>query len=164
MDLAHYVPSRIGDEAFAQRLATYFRRAASPGAAVALLRMNTQIDIRQVLPTIRVPTLVIHRMDDRAGQMWRRGDGWRGEIPGARFVELQGDDHYAVGSVDQDAILDEIQEFLTGWCDHCRSLIVYSPRCSSPILSAPPSGPPVSVDRCLAEELLDRHHYLGSVS
>lgn len=66
MDLAHYVPSKIGDEVFASRLATYLRRAASPGAAVALLRMKTQVDIRGVLPAIRVPTLVIHRTGDRA--------------------------------------------------------------------------------------------------
>jgi len=112
MDLAHYVPSKIGDEAFARRLATYFRRAASPGAAVALLRMNTQIDIRNVLPTIRVPTLVIHRTGDRDAKV--EGARWlAGQIPGARFVEVAGDDHMPwVG--DQDAILDEIQEFVTG--------------------------------------------------
>ena len=112
MDLAHYVPSKIGDEAFARRLATYFRRAASPGAAVALLRMNTQIDIRNVLPTIRVPTLVIHRTGDRDAKV--EGARWlAGRIPGARFVEVAGDDHMPwVG--DQDAILDEIQEFVTG--------------------------------------------------
>jgi len=112
MDLAHYVPSKIDDEGFARRLATYLRRAASPGAAVALLRMNTQIDIRGVLPTIRVPTLVIHRTGDRDVNV---DEGrWLAEhVPRARFVELPGDDHFPwVG--DQDVILDEIQEFLTG--------------------------------------------------
>ncbi|MBA3776525.1 MAG: adenylate/guanylate cyclase domain-containing protein [Betaproteobacteria bacterium] len=112
MDIADYVPSKMGDEAFARRLATYFRRAASPGAAVALLRMNTQIDIRHVLPTIRVPTLVIHRTGDRQANV-EEGRWLAGQIPGARFVELPGIDHLPwVG--DQDAILDEIQEFLTG--------------------------------------------------
>ncbi|MDQ3118234.1 MAG: adenylate/guanylate cyclase domain-containing protein [Verrucomicrobiota bacterium] len=112
MDIADYVPSKMGDEAFARRLATYFRRAASPGAAVALLRMNTQIDIRHVLPTIRVPTLVIHRTGDRQANV-EEGRWLAGQIPGARFVELPGDDHLPwIG--DQDAILDEIQEFLTG--------------------------------------------------
>lgn len=112
MDLAHYVPSKIGDEAFARRLATYMRRAASPGAAVALLRMNTQIDIRLVLPTIRVPTLVVHRTGDRDVNV-EEGRWLAARIPGTRFVELVGDDHLPwVG--DQDAILDEIQEFLTG--------------------------------------------------
>lgn len=54
-------PSAADDEAFARGLATYFRQRASPGAAGALLRMNTQIDIRSVLPTIAVPTLILHR-------------------------------------------------------------------------------------------------------
>lgn len=112
MDIAHYVPSKVSDEAFARRLATYFRRAASPAAAVGLLRMNTQIDIRDVLPTIHVPTLVIHRTGDRDVNV-EEGRWLAGRIPEARFFELPGDDHLPwVG--DQDAILDEIQEFLTG--------------------------------------------------
>ena len=63
MDLDELAPSE--DERLqAARLATYLRRSASPGAAVALLRMNTQIDVRDVLPTIQAPTLVLHRADD----------------------------------------------------------------------------------------------------
>ena len=92
MDLARYVPSKIGDQAFARRLTAYMRSAASPGAAVALLRMNTQIDIRLVLPTIRVPTLVIHRTGDRDANV-EEGRWLAARIPGARFVELPGDDH-----------------------------------------------------------------------
>ena len=64
MDLAHYIPGKFHDRDFVHRLATYFRNAASPSAAVALLRMNTQIDVRHVLPTIGVPTLVLHRTGD----------------------------------------------------------------------------------------------------
>ena len=112
MDLAHYAPSKVGDAAFAQRLATYFRRAASPGAAVALLRMNTQIDIRSILPTIRVPTLVLHRAGDQDVNV-AEGRYIADRIPGARFVELPGDDHL-VWLGDQGPLLDEIQEFLTG--------------------------------------------------
>jgi pimeloyl-ACP methyl ester carboxylesterase len=112
MDLEDYVPSKAGDEPFLRRLATYFRRSASPGAAVALLRMNTQIDIRHVLPTIHVPTLVIHRKDDRDANV-EEGRWIARQIPSARFVELSGEDHLPwVG--DQDAVVDEIQEFLTG--------------------------------------------------
>lgn len=112
MDLSHYVPSKINDEAFIQRLAKYFRRSASPGSAVALLRMNTEIDIRAILTTICVPTLVIHRTGDRIAHV-EEGRWLAERIAGARFVELSGDDHLPwVG--DQDAILDEIQEFLTG--------------------------------------------------
>ena len=112
MDLSHYVPSKINDEAFAQRLAKYFRHSASPGAAVALLRMNTEIDIRAILPTIHVPTLVIHRTGDRDARV-EEGRWLAARIAGAKFIELPGNDHFPwVG--DQDAILDEIQVFLTG--------------------------------------------------
>lgn len=112
MDLEHYVPSKMADEAFARRLATYMRRAASPGAAVALLRMNTLIDVRQVLPTISVPTLVIHRAGDLDVNV-EEGRWISTQIPGARLAELPGADHLPwVG--DQEAVLDEVQEFLTG--------------------------------------------------
>ncbi len=112
MDVSYYVPSKIGDEAFIQRLATYMRRSASPGAAVALLRMNTAIDIREILPTIHVPTLVVHRTGDCDSNI-EEGRWIARRIPGARFVELPGDDHTPwIG--DQDAILDAVQEFLTG--------------------------------------------------
>jgi pimeloyl-ACP methyl ester carboxylesterase len=112
MDLDRYVPSRLEDEGFVGRLSAYFRSAASPGAAAALLRMNSAIDTRHVLPAIHVPTLVIHRTGDRSVNV-EEGRWMAGQIPGARFVELPGEDHMPwVG--DQDAILDEVQEFLTG--------------------------------------------------
>ncbi|MGI8896270.1 MAG: adenylate/guanylate cyclase domain-containing protein, partial [Casimicrobiaceae bacterium] len=112
MDLAHYVPTMAHDEAFTRRLATYMRRAASPGAAVALLRMNTRIDIRAVLPTIRVPTLVLHRVGDLDVSI-DNGRYLAAHILGARLLELPGDDHLPwVG--DQDRLLDEAEEFLTG--------------------------------------------------
>jgi len=112
MDLGQYVPSKISDEPFLRRLATYFRRSASPGAAVALLRMNTQIDIRSVLPTIHVPALIIHRTGDRDAHV-EEGRWIAKQIPNARFAELPGEDHLPwVG--DSDSVVDEIQEFLTG--------------------------------------------------
>ncbi|MDQ2963473.1 MAG: adenylate/guanylate cyclase domain-containing protein [Pseudomonadota bacterium] len=112
MDLHKYLPSKIGDPAFAQRLAKYFRMSASPGAAVTLLRMNTQIDMRAVLPTIRVPTLIVHRIGDRDVNI-EEGRYIAARIPGAKLVELPGEDHLPWVS-DQDAFLDEVQEFLTG--------------------------------------------------
>ena len=112
MDLSNYIPSKMTDVAFARRLATYFRRSASPSAAVALMRMNTQIDIRGVLSSIRVPTLVMHRVGDQDANI-EEGRWLARHIPGAHPVELPGDDHLPwVG--DQDAVLDETQEFLTG--------------------------------------------------
>ena len=112
MSLDRYVPSMLHDEAFTRRLAAYFRSSASPGAAVALLRMNSEIDVRQVLPAIHVPTLIMHRTGDRSVHV-DEGRWMAAQVPGARFVELAGDDHMPwVG--DQDTILDEVQEFLTG--------------------------------------------------
>jgi pimeloyl-ACP methyl ester carboxylesterase len=111
-DLKHYVPSLANDEAALRRLATYLRRAASPGASVSLLRMNTKIDITQVLPTIRVPTLVLHRSHDLDANV-EEGRWIADHVPNAEFVELPGGDHMPwVG--DQNSVLSEIQNFLTG--------------------------------------------------
>jgi pimeloyl-ACP methyl ester carboxylesterase len=110
MDLDKLAPSE--DEAFKNRLATYFRRSASPGAAVALMRMNTQIDVREVLPSIQAPTLVLHRRDDLDASV-DEGRWLAEQIPGATFVELPGDAHTLWGG-DTDSVVDEIEEFLTG--------------------------------------------------
>jgi pimeloyl-ACP methyl ester carboxylesterase len=100
------------DERFRDWWSRYLRMSASPGAAVALGRMNTAIDIRQLLSAIRVPTLILHRTGDRDIDV--RGSRWMaGQIAGAKYVELPGDDHLPwVGG--QDGILDEVEEFLTG--------------------------------------------------
>lgn len=104
-------PSRAGDPAFRDWWATYLRMGASPGAALTLTRMNAEIDIRHVLPAVRVPTLVLHRTHDRTLRV-EEGRYVAQRIPGATFVELPGDDHLPfVG--DQDAVLDAIQSFLT---------------------------------------------------
>ncbi|HZS09866.1 MAG TPA: alpha/beta fold hydrolase [Blastocatellia bacterium] len=105
-------PTLAQDERFCQWWSTYLRMGASPGAALALTRMNAEIDIRRVLPTVRVPTLVIHRTGDTCLRV-EEGRYVASQIPGAKFVELPGIDHLPfVGN--QDAILDEIEEFLTG--------------------------------------------------
>jgi pimeloyl-ACP methyl ester carboxylesterase len=111
-DVEYYAPSRVGDEQFVRNLEQYFRRAASPGAAAALLRMNSYIDVREVLPTIRVPALVIHRRGDHDVNV-AEGRYLASKIPGARFVELPGDDHW-ISAGNPDEIADEIEEFLTG--------------------------------------------------
>jgi pimeloyl-ACP methyl ester carboxylesterase len=87
------------------------RSAASPGAIRAAIRTNLQIDARHLLPQIRVPTLVVHRSEDRAIPL-AAGRYLAERIPGARFVELPGVDH--AFWIDPDPILDEIQEFFTG--------------------------------------------------
>jgi class 3 adenylate cyclase len=110
--LRWYAPSAAGDEAARRWWARYQWLSASPGSAVALERLYTQTDVRHVLPSIRVPTLVLHRKDDGVESV----DGARhiaGQIPNARFVELQGVDSPPWAG-DSGAIVDEIQEFLTG--------------------------------------------------
>ncbi|MCC6776744.1 MAG: alpha/beta fold hydrolase [Hyphomicrobiales bacterium] len=110
--LARRAPSVAGDERFRAWWATYLRMSASPGAAVALTRMNMEVDVRAALPAIQAPTLIIHRTDDLTLPV--EGSRYMAErIPGARYVELPGNDHLPfVG--DQDAILDEVEHFLTG--------------------------------------------------
>ena len=110
MDIGNLAPSADGP--FKRRAVAYLRRSASPGAAVALLRMNTQIDVRDVLPTIRVPTLAIHRIDDRDVSV-EEGRWIAGQIPGAKYVELPGDEHL-IWAGDVDRVVDEVEEFLTG--------------------------------------------------
>ena len=105
-------PSKENDEAFERWVGRYLRQSASPKAAAALLRMNSQIDVREVLPTIRVPTILIYRTND-ADVHVEEGRYIAERIPGARFVEVAGADH-TMWTGDATAILDEIEEFLTG--------------------------------------------------
>ena len=111
-DVEYYAPSRVGEEQFVRALERYLRRGASPGAAAALVRMNSYIDVRDVLPTIRVPTLVLHRTGDHDVNV-AEGRYLASKIPGAKFVELAGDDHW-ISAGDVDALADEIEQFLTG--------------------------------------------------
>jgi class 3 adenylate cyclase len=107
-----WAPSRIHDERFQEGWAAYLRSAASPGAAAAVMRMNGEIDVRHVLPVIRVPTLILHRLGDRLTSIDQARVIARG-IAGAKLVELPGIDHHPTAG-DADAIVDEIEEFLTG--------------------------------------------------
>ncbi|HUO65793.1 MAG TPA: adenylate/guanylate cyclase domain-containing protein [Terriglobales bacterium] len=105
-------PGAAGDDAYRQWWATYQRLAASPGAAVAVMEMNKEIDVRPILPAVRVPTLVLHRTGDRAVRI-EQARYLADHIPGSRLVEFPGIDHTPwVG--DSDVIMDEIEEFLTG--------------------------------------------------
>ena len=107
-----FAPSAADDLEFRRRWAAYERRATSPGAYRSLMNMNADTDVRDVLPSIRVPTLILHRSGDlpvRVGHARYLSE----HIAGARYVELPGDDHFFwVG--DTGAIIDEVEEFLTG--------------------------------------------------
>jgi pimeloyl-ACP methyl ester carboxylesterase len=105
-------PSLAGDESAREWYAHYWRSAASPGAAVALLEVNTEIDIRPVLPTVRVPTLVLQRSDERWINV-NYGRFTAAHIPGATLVELPGTDHYP-WEQNADEVVGQIEEFLTG--------------------------------------------------
>ncbi len=105
-------PSVVGDERFTQWWTRFLRMSASPGAAVAMTRANNEIDIRHVLPTIQVPTLVVHAKGDRTCEIGH-GRYIAENIPGAKFVEIDSDDHlpWLAGA---EEILLSVQEFLTG--------------------------------------------------
>jgi class 3 adenylate cyclase len=109
---AAFAPSLAKDEQFLAWWARLERLAASPGTHRRIFALVGEHDVRDVLPTIRVPTLVMHRAGDQF--LNPAHSRYLAEhIPGARYVELPGDDNLLVAG-DSDAILGEIEEFLTG--------------------------------------------------
>jgi pimeloyl-ACP methyl ester carboxylesterase len=112
IDIAMWAPSISGDAQRAAAAAAYFRAAASPGAALAVMRMNRDIDVREILPSVRVPTLVLHRSGERVIDV-ENARYMASRIPGAKLVELPGIDHMPwIG--DNEPLLQEVEEFLTG--------------------------------------------------
>jgi pimeloyl-ACP methyl ester carboxylesterase len=107
-----WAPSLVGDPAFERWWARFLRQGTSPAGAVALIDLYREMDAREVLPAIEVPTLVLHRRDDRVVPV-RQGRYLAEHIAGARYVELSDADHLAMVG-DQDALLDEVEEFLVG--------------------------------------------------
>jgi pimeloyl-ACP methyl ester carboxylesterase/class 3 adenylate cyclase len=109
---AVFAPSRASDEAFCRSWAQFERRACSPGAMRKIMAMLLDTDVREVLPSIRVPTLVIHRVDDDVVRV-EAGRYLAAHIPGARLVEVPGADHFPfVGETEP--ILSEVEHFVTG--------------------------------------------------
>lgn len=107
-----FAPSVASDETFKLSWARFERLGASPSAVVALMRMNSEIDVRPILPSIRVPTFIIHRQGDvrvnvEAGRFMAR------QIPNAKYLELPGSDHM-LWTGETERVLDEVEEFLTG--------------------------------------------------
>jgi class 3 adenylate cyclase/alpha-beta hydrolase superfamily lysophospholipase len=104
-------PTMVNDAEYMRWLARYERNSISPAAVLKIWDVNFEVDIRSVLPTINVPTLVIHRTDEPLSV--ENGRYMAATIPGARFLELVGEDHLPwLG--DQDSVLDAIEEFVTG--------------------------------------------------
>jgi hypothetical protein len=105
-----FAPSAVGDPGFDEWFGRYQRQSASPGMAIALLQANARMDVRAVLPTIRVPTLVLHRTDDSLVSVGQ-GRYLAEHIPGARLVEFPGHDHWPWFG-QSEPVLAEIGDFL----------------------------------------------------
>jgi pimeloyl-ACP methyl ester carboxylesterase len=106
-----FAPTVADDPQFRDSWGRFLRRGSSPHGAVSLIRLYRHIDVRDVLPSISVPTLVMHRTGDLIAPI-EGGRYIADHIAGAKFVELPGVDHLMV--VEPDQILDEVEEFLTG--------------------------------------------------
>jgi len=111
--LRAFAPSKVDDAALQQWWGKFERLGASPSAAIALMRMNREIDISGILPSIRIPTLVLHRTGDTLISI-EGGRELAAGIPGARLVELPGADHLFFLDDAGERALAEIEEFLTG--------------------------------------------------
>jgi class 3 adenylate cyclase len=148
------------DEENLQGLITLFRQGASPGAFDALNRMNKDTDVRAVLPTIRIPTLVVNRTEEP--EWLREGSRCAARlIQGARHVELPGPDHASFAG-DSESYLHEIEHFLTetweaGWeeaeADRVLATVVFTDIVGS-------SEKAASLGDRAWRELLERHHEL----
>lgn len=107
-----FAPSLAHDPQMVEFTARMERSAASPAMVQQLFEMFLDIDVRAILPTIRLPTLVLHRRGDRVVNR-RAGKELAAQIPGARYVEFPGIDHLPWAD-DSEGVLGEIEEFLTG--------------------------------------------------
>lgn len=106
-----YIMCPSADAAMAEWWGERARAAASPGSARALIEMNSLVDVRDVLPAIRVPTLVMHRSGDKDSRV-EEGRYLADHIPGSTFVELEGQDHFV--AINPDQIVDEVETFIAG--------------------------------------------------
>lgn len=155
--VGNLAPSRRHEPGFRDRMAKVERSGATPGTARALVETMAATDVRHVLPSITVPTLVLHRLTDR---MVHPGNAryLAAHIPGAELVELATGDHF-VGS-DPDPIVDEVERFVTGRpararFDRVLATVLFTDIEGSTALTAELG------DRRM-RELLDRHDQLAS--
>jgi class 3 adenylate cyclase len=129
------------------------RASVSPAGARDLILMNSEADVRELLGSVQCPTLVLHRTGDRDARV-EEGRYIGSRIPGAQFVELEGDDH--VPSIDPDQIVDEVEEFLTGARPLSPSDRVLTTLLSTDLVGSTAQAQRLG-DRAWAA-LLDRHH------
>lgn len=107
-----FSPSAADDQRYREWWARYQRIGASPGRSAKMARLIFEMDVRNVLSTIRVPTLVLHRRDFRLFPV-EMGRYLGQNIPGAKYVELEGSDGF-IYLGDMNGLVDEIEEFMTG--------------------------------------------------
>ena len=110
--LSLFAPSLAGDEDAARDWGRFLRSGSSPSGARALMDLYREVDVREALPLVAQPTLVLHRSEDYA-LPFRMARYLAEHIPNARLVELPGRDHALIGG-DVEQLIDEVEEFLTG--------------------------------------------------
>lgn len=141
-----FAPSMVGDAAFEAWFDRYARQSASPGMAIALLRANGPTDLREVLPTIRVPTLVLHRTDDVLVEIGQ-GRYLAEHIPGARLAEFVGQDHWPwIG--DGEPIVQALLDFVVSCTEASAPAVEVL---ASVLVAAVPSGVPEAAVRAAVE-------------
>ena len=153
-DLRMYAPSVAHEPALRAWWPRYIRASASPGAMAALMRMNVEIDVTHVLPAIRVPTVVLHRVSDRVIGV-EQGRLMAQLIPNAQFVELSGTDHYTWFET-PDAIVAEVERVVASVADEAALDRVLATVLFTDIVGATERASAVG-DRAW-RELLERHH------
>ena len=105
-------PTAMEQPAALEAFLRFQRYAATPSMLQQLYAMYVEVDVRSVLPSVHAPTLVLHRRGDRAVNR-RAGQYMAEHVEGAKYVELPGHDHSPFAG-DVDALIDEVEEFLTG--------------------------------------------------
>jgi class 3 adenylate cyclase len=110
-------PSAYQDEAVREQFGRNERASASPGSIGSLMRANFEIDVRHILSSIHVPTLIMHRLGDATVPV-ACGRYLAEHIPGANYAEIPGTDHLVLDNETQDVIADLIEEFITGERHH----------------------------------------------
>jgi len=151
-----FAPGRVSDPRFSEWWARFERGAASPAMARKLIELNMHTDLRAVLPTVRVPTLVLHQTDNPLIPV-ELGRETAALIPGAKFREFPGTDVYGWPGGD-DPAMDEVEEFLTGRRrprepERVLATVLFTDICGSTERAA-------EVGDQAWRELLDRHNQL----
>jgi pimeloyl-ACP methyl ester carboxylesterase len=147
-------PSLVDDLQFRRWWARYQRHSLSPGSAGSIQRMLFEIDVRDVLPVIQAPTLVLHRVDDQFFRV-THSRYLAESIPDARLIELPGSDHVFFAG-DADALVDEIERFVTGARVATTSSRMLATLLFTDIVGS--TGQAVEMGDRAWRTLLDRHH------